>query len=128
MKPKTMNERICEHGENLLRAYPNAKQQDPVKLCKKLRRIETKTHQASTDYCNGAIDWERWEEIALDAVRELIDLLDPVDANEFYINGDPRGYALKIESESVKARKLDIERDWGGYGILAPDLSGGNAS
>ena len=122
-KPEIMKERILAHGENLLRAYPDAKEQDPIKLCKKLRRLEIKTHSASTDYCNGLIDWEQWEETGLDIVSKLIALLNPKDPNEFYVNGDPRGYALKIESESVKERKLEIERDWGGYGILAPDFS-----
>lgn len=38
--------------------------------------------------------------------------------NEFRINSDPRGCALKIE-----AGNLDqwIVKDWGGYGIIAPD-------
>tara|TARA_R110002020_G_scaffold417705_1_gene626921 strand:+ start:252 stop:626 length:375 start_codon:yes stop_codon:yes gene_type:complete len=122
-KPEIMKERILAHGENLLLAYPWAKEQDPIKLCKKLRRLEVKAHSASTDYCNGFMDWEQWEEIGLDIASKLIALLNPKDLNEFHVNGDPRGYALKIESESVKERKLEIERDWGGYGILAPDFS-----
>ena len=122
-KQQISKERILAHGKNLLLAYPNAKEQDPIKLCKKLRRLETVTHRTSTDYCNGAIDWERWEEIGLDTVSKLIALLNPKDPNEFHVNGDPRGYALKIESETVKNRELEIERDWGGYGILAPDFS-----
>jgi hypothetical protein len=42
--------------------------------------------------------------------------------NIIFANGDPRGYALKIRSEYVKNNNLDIHRDWGGYGIIAPDL------
>jgi len=122
-KTEIMKERIIAHGENLLRVYPWAKEQDPIKLCKKLRRLEVKAHSASTDRCNGLIDCEQWEEISIDIISKLIALLNPKDISEFFINGDPRGYALKIESESVKERKLEIERDWGGYGILAPDFS-----
>jgi hypothetical protein len=40
-----------------------------------------------------------------------------------FVNGDPRGYALKIQDEYVSENSLDIHRDMGGYGILAPDLS-----
>lgn len=40
-----------------------------------------------------------------------------------FLNGDPRGYALKIESDWMRERlKLRLHTDWGGYGILAPDL------
>jgi len=122
-KTEILKERILAHGENILLAYPWAKEQDPIKLCKKLRRLEAKAHSAATDHCNGLIDCEQWEEISIDIVSKLIALLNPQDISEFFVNGDPRGYALKIESESVKERKLEIERDWGGYGILAPDLS-----
>ena len=42
-----------------------------------------------------------------------------------FLNRDPRGYALKIKSEWMEARRdsVRLHRDWGGYGILAPDLS-----
>ena len=39
-----------------------------------------------------------------------------------FLNGDPRGYALKIRDEYVRAHDLAIHRDWGGYGILAPEI------
>ena len=40
-----------------------------------------------------------------------------------FVNGDARGYALKIDSECVKDEALEIYKDGGGYGILAPDFS-----
>jgi hypothetical protein len=53
-----------------------------------------------------------------------------------FVNRDPRGYALKIDSEwMAEARGRDefydtptrqLHRDMGGYGILAPDLTEGN--
>ncbi len=42
-----------------------------------------------------------------------------------FLNRDPRGYALKINDEEVRARSLDIATDWGGYGLIAPDLREG---
>jgi len=36
---------------------------------------------------------------------------------------DPRGYALKLDDEWTRANAPHIHRDWGGYGILAPDLT-----
>lgn len=40
-----------------------------------------------------------------------------------FLNGDARGYALKIHDSYVKEHNLKIHTDWGGYGIIAPDLS-----
>ncbi len=37
-----------------------------------------------------------------------------------FINRDPRGYALKIREEAVMGMR--IHRDWGGYGIIAPEI------
>lgn len=40
-----------------------------------------------------------------------------------FLNGDPRGYALKIEDNWMRARpELRLHSDWGGYGILAPEI------
>jgi len=38
-------------------------------------------------------------------------------------NYDARGYALKIEFEDTDKRRYEIYRDWGGYGIIAPDFN-----
>lgn len=40
---------------------------------------------------------------------------------QFFINTDPRGYALKLDLTPEEQRKCNIYRDWGGYGILAPE-------
>jgi hypothetical protein len=36
----------------------------------------------------------------------------------FFINGDPRGYSLKIKEKIYP----ELHQDWGGYGILAPEF------
>jgi hypothetical protein len=41
-----------------------------------------------------------------------------------FLNGDARGYALKIQDDYVRDNNLDIHKDWGGYGILAPEFDG----
>lgn len=40
------------------------------------------------------------------------------------INLDPRGYALKINDDYMRAHNLKLYRDYGGYGIIAPALKG----
>ena len=47
----------------------------------------------------------------------------PDDYYPLFVNGDARGYALKIMDSYVMERRLDIYKDWGGYGIIAPDLT-----
>ena len=78
------------------------------------------------DECNGTRpgteeENEKKDEKVIDRVKKLL----PV-ATGVFLNGDPRGYTLKIKSEDVKtlneAGKINIYQDWGGYGILAPEF------
>lgn len=121
-KQQTMKQAIVAHGKQLLAIFPRASEQDPDNLCRKLRRLETKVSRASVSHCNGEMGADAWEEVkeaSRDALRRL---LNPGGV-PLYVNSDPRGYALKIPSEYVRRNGLEIHRDWGGYGILAPDLS-----
>jgi hypothetical protein len=51
----------------------------------------------------------------------LVKILGDKAKKIVFINFDPRGCALKIKSEAVEGVK--IYKDWGGNGIIAPDLS-----
>src|SRR5690554_4744499 len=121
MKAELEN-KIIKHGQSLLAIFPNATEQDPVKLCKKLRRIEGKASRVSEALCNGLIQMEEFETEHVNHLCQLQKLLGVGPEFPLFINSDPRGYALKIDDEYVRANNLKIERDWGGYGILAPDL------
>jgi hypothetical protein len=39
-----------------------------------------------------------------------------------FLNRDPRGYALKIDDEWMRSQAHPLHRDWGGYGIIAPEI------
>lgn len=41
---KELEIKITEHGRKLLAIFPNSVEKDPVKLCKKLFRIENRMH------------------------------------------------------------------------------------
>jgi hypothetical protein len=81
--------------------------------------------------CNGFYE----QEAELFKIEEKLKaLLDPhqnvlikKQINAIFINHDPRGYSLKLDTETIKYfEELGEEfphRDWGGYGILAPDLT-----
>ena len=121
----TMYEQISQHGNNLNTIFNTGL--DPVTLCKKLRNLENKAHTLSVYECNTGEDKH----------VELCKILTKVKAILFpdvfkstpelykavFINGDPRGYSLKIKSEYVKDNNLRIEQDWGGYGLICPDFT-----
>ena len=135
---------IREHGLGLIRFFgldPNLV--DPINLCKKLRRLENQAHRITTQLCNGFPDL--YAEVAEKVTKNLEDELDKIEGkvrdllesyqrprqfkkiNAIFINGDPRGYALKLDTETIKYfEELGEDfphKDWGGFGIIAPDLT-----
>ncbi len=120
---------IEQHGKNLNAIFNT--NLDPVKLCKKLHSLEIKAHEITTKLCNGDYTTEYPLETSLSVILDKTkDLLRTFATREsgvigdaIFINRDPRGYALKIKDSVVKDNNLDIYRDWGGYGIIAPDFT-----
>ena len=124
-KRAAMLARIKAHGDNLLAVFPDATERDPVKLCKKLRRLEARASAITLHNCNvGMTDADYFEATA--RVLARVHALLQYNAHEVpvFVNGDPRGYALKIDDAWVRAHAdYRLHRDWGGYGIIAPDLT-----
>jgi hypothetical protein len=85
-----------------------------------LIRAENQMHRTAERYCNGDITEEQndWAERSITA--RIKGLFGGELPPGFFINGDPRGYALKIEQPNDK--RLISFTDWGGYGILAPEF------
>jgi hypothetical protein len=134
MNAKTL-EAIRRHGQALLAAFPNATEKDPLVLCKKLRRIETAIGRVILDYTNGenGVTLDALDAACIAALGRVCGLLTlgaDFKARVLFINRDPRGYALKLDSDWTDAFNKGqfnsnlpgIHRDMGGYGILAPDL------
>jgi hypothetical protein len=119
-----MYEEIEKHGKNLLVIFPNAIEKDPVKLCKKLLRLENKLHWYATEYCNGNLNGDDmgWNIVASKIVGKVAKILNSKDI-DIMTNADCRGYSLKINAGVVRAKNLNIYRDFGGYGIIAPDFT-----
>ena len=123
MTPKQkekMYQDIEQHGTNLLGIFPNAKEQEPVKLCKKLRRYENKATILITACCNGTEPADFEQQLST-IKKSVVNLLGSPADDVLFINDDPRGYSLKLTSE-FSADK-NIMRDWGGFGIIAPDFT-----
>lgn len=112
---------------------------DGKKLSVRLLKIERLAHEGATAYCNGETygiyDFNN-DETAWEAFSERIaEMVQDVFGGElppyFIVNGDARGYALKIrgaEAGNDYGRDLiertGLQRDWGGNGLLAPTIDG----
>ena len=126
----TMYQEIERHGNNLNAIFNTGI--DPVKLCKKLRTLELKAHSLCEIECNTGED----KDVELSAILTKVKAIlfpdtfksNPELFKAVFINGDPRGYALKIRSEYVAKNNLTIYRDWGGYGIICPDFTPNSVS
>lgn len=135
-KKEKMYQDITQHGENLNAIFNTGL--DAVKLCKKLHSLELKAHRLATDYCNGenGITSENWDEKITPIMQKVYKILNNGEYNEnrphykkvpIFLNGDARGYALKINESYMRMLKTNgknLHTDWGGYGILAPEFDG----
>ena len=119
-KKDKLYSRITKHGQDLKAVFNLDQDIDPVKLCKRLFRLETKAHKLAVDFCNGVIDQLEWDKKADQILTKVETILK--NKKVLFLNGDARGYALKIDDEYIKNNNFNIHRDWGGYGIIAPDF------
>ena len=123
-KKERMTQNIIKHGNDLLAIFPATKVDNAIELCKKLRRYELKAERITTALCNGCdSETEERYELELERIEGKVLKLLGVESCflPFFINRDPRGYALKLSDTYVADKQ--IHKDWGGYGILAPDFS-----
>lgn len=121
-----MYQQITEHGENLKHLFHI--DGEPVKIAKRVHSLEVKAHRLATDYCNGDIDGDKWDTETEKILNSLDKILNfKYQGVPVFVNGDARGYALKVESDFIKGYCSTVGRihtDWGGYGILAPEFDG----
>lgn len=115
---------IEAHGRKLLAIFPHATERDPVKLCKRLRRLEAKGAALALQLCNGPeLQAERADCIGDDILDDVDSLLGfRAQGVPIFVNRDPRGYALKIDDDWMRKHKPDLHSDCGGYGIIAPEI------
>lgn len=124
MNKQAMYQRIEKHGQNLITLFQLPADTDAVKLCKQLRRIEHTTSRAAEAYCNGDLSTDGWAAFEAQALKKVDKLTGYASKGvPVFVNGDPRGYALKIKDSYMHTSQATLYRDMGGYGILAPDLN-----
>ena len=125
-KHDRMNEQIKKHGDNLKTIF-NLTDHSGDWFARKVHRLEYQAHKLAENYCNGenGVDSENWEEKSDKILDQLDKILNFRAQNvPVFFNADARGYALKIDDKYIRDNNLNIHTDWGGYGILAPDLNG----
>lgn len=114
---------IVRHGFTLHRIFPKAKSSGVATLYARLHRLEAEAHTFAERQCNEDLGEEKIERKEKSILKRLDAILGFKAAGiPVFLNGDPRGYALKIDDAYVKANNLEIERDWGGYGIICPEF------
>lgn len=109
-----------------------------LQLWRKLVQIERLAHAAAEAQCNGesirivwplfgARDydfnrdenaWEHLSAVVRDCVRNIFGQIPA----GFFVNGDARGYALKLDPEQTKIPS-GMHTDWGRNGILAAQIT-----
>ena len=103
-----------------------------LQIWRKLRQIEKVAHDGATAYCNGeavfhqgqAFNFRRdetaWHRFSAYIRTQVGSVLGQIPAG-FFLNGDARGHALKLDSETVTIPE-GMETDWGRDGILAAEI------
>lgn len=87
-------------------------------IWRRLRRLEARASEITMAVCNGEILWVDADAI-LDGMAASVEEVLGRKVKGFFVNRDPRGYALKLDS----AKDYGLHRDFGGYQILAPEIS-----
>lgn len=92
----------------------------PFDIVNKLRKLESKANRISTQECNGDISPDKAEKQLNKIKQDVLNLLPVLPESLLFVNGDSRGYSLKIKESFAK--EIGIYTDWGGYGILSPEF------
>ena len=124
-KKQIRQEKLQAHYKSLekLAKKCGVKNPDGKKISVKLLKLENRTHKATEQSCNGEIPEIEFDIIEKNVMFEIDNIFNN-NLKGFFVNGDPRGYALKIDDEVFKNEYSDcgLERDWGGYGLLSPSI------
>ena len=106
-----------------------------LKMWRKLRHIEKKAHDAATAQCNGEVfrlnagevwnfqaNENAWYNFSGSISRLAAVIFGGTLPDGFFVNGDCRGYSLKLDPEKCTVPQ-GMETDWGRYGILAAEIN-----
>ena len=108
-----------------LKRFEHIKKLQSIGLCVDfvdLKKLEKRGQKLAEDCCNflsmESVAFQRRETRLINDIKKAFGGTLP---EGFMLNLDPRGYALKIDFEG-NTNLLNIETDFGGFGILCPDF------
>lgn len=85
---------------------------------RRLRIVELAVNRAAVQLSNVGLSEDEQDRVRAHATSKVTEIFGrPLPG--FFVNWDPRGYALKLQPKSVP---YDLHTDWGGYQILAPSI------
>lgn len=96
----------------------------------RLWALEKRGNRIATDYCNGENGMGNegaWEFEVDHLTKEVEKIFGVENIPGFFVNGDARGYALKIDDKMTRHgiyKDIGLHQDWGGNGILSPEITG----
>jgi len=102
-------------GEMFGKDVPN-----PYETYEILLKAEKEANRRMCKECNEAIDEEqseKWMENFLARLQKKLGVEKMPEG--FFVNGDPRGYSLKMKAGTFPS---GFWTDFGGYGILVPEF------
>lgn len=128
-KDKHVLKWFSQHCQDL----ENLGAEDGVEAYNKLISLEKRAHKLAEDDCNFGVPEEEYDKRAERIKSQVAKIFGGKLPMGFFINGDPRGFALKIKVEQNRIfvnsddgknhdEKVIHYTDFGGYGILAPDF------
>lgn len=128
MSLKERRKRINKHIEQLRAVFPALCDRTEDEIQGLLADKERRAHRAAERLCNGSSYGDDAYERDVEPIKAELRRLLGLDETKIrvFVNGDPRGYALKIDDADIRAlyeKGVNFDqRDWGGYGIIWPDF------
>ena len=107
------------HHEALKAMLPRGDSRTGLQLWRQLHRLERQANQTACQLCNGEIEQDMADNVFACISKKVAHLFNGTLPQGFFINRDPRGWALKLEAGSVPHK---LHEDWGRYQILAPEI------
>lgn len=119
---------------------------DGKRISVALWKIEQVSHAGATALCNGETyydhhdkrlayarydfgrDENAWSQFTSIMEERVAAVFGGRTPPGLFINGDARGYALKIDPDDAAGKALidtcNLHADWGSFGILSPEITG----
>ena len=120
-------QRMIKHIQALRKLFPRCSETDTQVMWSRLKLLEARGHALGLRMCNGpAFESEEESEELGDRILQRLDEILGYKKSKIpvFLNLDPRGCALKIDSEWVgkSAKVAGLARDMGGYVTLVPEF------